>query len=368
MSFLPVRLEKRLHPSPLTALLVPVLAVFLALALGAVFLSLTGQDPLTVYGVMFGGALGSVYGLSETLVKAIPVMLCALGISLAFKMQLWNIGAEGQLYMGAFAASWLPLFHPELPVWLMLPGMFVLGMLAGGLWALLAALPRALWNVNEIITTLMLNYVAILWVDYLVYGPWKDPQGMNFPLTARFPAAAMLPSWGNSRIHAGIFFALLLALLLVFIFKYSRWGYEIKVMGSSVRAARYAGMDIKRNIYLVMFLSGAICGLAGMTEVSGITGRLQHALSPGYGYTAIIVAWLSRLHPLAIVLVSILFGVLQVGGYLVQTKGVPAAVAAMLQGAILFFVLGGEILTNYQLKWGRPDAGRQVMGKQQIGQ
>ncbi|MGQ9557265.1 MAG: ABC transporter permease [Desulfurispora sp.] len=364
MPRLSVRLEKRLHPSPLVNVLVPVAAVFLALLLGAVFLSLTGQKPLAVYRAMFGGALGSAYGLSETLVKAIPVMLCALGISLAFKMQLWNIGAEGQLYMGAFAASWLPLFHPDLPAWLMLPGMILLGMLAGGLWALLVALPRALWNVNEIITTLMLNYVAILWVDYLVYGPWKDPQGMNFPLTARFAPAALLPTLGHSRIHAGIFFALFLALLLLFVFQKSRWGYEIRVMGSSVPAARYAGMNIRRNIYLVMLLSGAICGLAGMTEVSGITGRLQHALSPGYGYTAIIVAWLARLHPLAIVLVSILFGVLQVGGYLVQTMGVPAAVAAMLQGAILFFVLGGEILSHYQLRPARSREGHTGAGEQ----
>ncbi|MDP4126464.1 MAG: ABC transporter permease [Bacillota bacterium] len=349
MNRLTVKLEKRLTPSPVMAFIIPFISVILALLLGAIFLSLTGQKPLDVYATMFGETLGSKYGLTETMVKAIPLMLTSLGVSLAFKMQLWNIGAEGQLYMGAFGASWLPLTFPTLPIYLMLPGMILLGMAAGGLWALLTALPRAIWKVNEIITSLMLNYVAILWVDYLVYGPWKDPKGSNFPLSAPFPDAARLPGLGNSRIHAGLIFAVLLAIILAVVFKYSRWGYSIKVIGSSERAASYAGMNIKRNIFWVMFISGAISGLAGMAEVSGIIGKLQHGLSPGYGYTAIIVAWLSKLNPLTIIIVSVLFGALQVGGYSVQLMGVPAAVATMLQGAILFFVLGGDILTNYRV-------------------
>lgn len=350
MNRLTFKLEKRLAPSPVMVIIIPLISVLLALSLGAVFLSLTGQKPQHVYSIMFGESLGSKYGLTETMVKAIPLMLTSLGVSLAFKMQLWNIGAEGQLYMGAFGATWLPLTYPNLPAYLMLPGMVVLGMAAGGLWALLTALPRAIWKVNEIITSLMLNYIAILWVDYLVYGPWKDPKGSNFPISSPFPEAARLPGLGDSRIHAGLFFALVVAIILAVVFKYSRWGYSIKVIGSSERAARYAGMNIKRNIYLVMFLSGALAGLAGMAEVSGIIGRLQHGISPGYGYSAIIVAWLSKLNPLAILFVSVLFGALQVGGYAVQLEGVPAAVATMLQGAILFFVLGGEVFTNYRVK------------------
>ena len=328
---------------------VPLLSLVAALAVGALFLTLTGRDPVEVYEAMFKGALGSRYGLSETVVKAIPLMLCALGISAAFRMQLWNIGAEGQFYMGAFAASWLPLTFPELPAVLMLPGMMLLGAAAGGLWGLAPAVLRARWKVNEIITTLMFNYVAILWVDYLVYGPWKDPKGFNFPLSAKFPAAAALPTFGDSRIHMGLFIALLLAVFFWIIFEKSRWGYEIKVIGSSESAARYAGMNISRNIFQVMILSGAVCGLAGMTEVSGIVGRLQPGLSPGYGYTAIIVAWISKLHPAAILVVSVLFGGLQVGGFFVQTMGVPASVSSMLQGAVLFFVVGGEFLTKYRI-------------------
>ena len=344
-----IKFEKRLNPSIAMNVAVPLLSLVAALAVGALFLTLTGRDPVEVYEAMFKGALGSRYGLSETVVKAIPLMLCALGSSAAFRMQLWNIGAEGQFYMGAFAASWLPLTFPELPAVLMLPGMMLLGAAAGGLWGLAPAVLRARWKVNEIITTLMFNYVAILWVDYLVYGPWKDPKGFNFPLSAKFPAAAALPTFGDSRIHMGLFIALLLAVFFWIIFEKSRWGYEIKVIGSSESAARYAGMNISRNIFQVMILSGAVCGLAGMTEVSGIVGRLQPGLSPGYGYTAIIVAWISKLHPAAILVVAVLFGGLQVGGFFVQTMGVPASVSSMLQGAVLFFVVGGEFLTKYRI-------------------
>lgn len=343
-----VKLEKRLNPSAAMNVIVPLVSVLAAFVVGAIFLTLTDRDPLEVYTAMFKGALGSQYGLAETVVKAIPLMLCALGISAAFRMQLWNIGAEGQFYMGAFAASYLPLTYPQLPMWLMLPGMALLGCIGGGLWGLVPAVLRARWKVNEIITTLMLNYVAILWVDFLVYGPWKDPKGFNFPLTAKFTAAAALPNFGDSRIHVGLIIAVVLAAVFWVVFEKSRWGFEIKVIGASEQAARYAGMNIRRNIYWVMLLSGAVCGLAGMAEVSGIVGRLQPNLSPGYGYTAIIVAWLSKLNPAAILLVSILFGALQVGGFFVQTMGVPASVAAMLQGAVLFFVVGGEFLTQYR--------------------
>jgi len=343
-------LERRLSPPAASVFITPAASVFLSLVLGGIFLAVNGHDPWEIYLLMFSGAFGSSYGLSETVVKAIPIALCALGVSIAFRMQLWNIGAEGQLYMGAFAASWVPLNFPGLPAYIMIPAMILLGMAAGGLWALLTAIPRAYLGVNEVITTLMLNYVAILWVDYLVYGPWKDPDGFNFPLSAPFAGAARLSTLGDSRVHSGFLYALLIAVMLYIVMNRSRWGFEIRVIGESAAAARYAGMDIWRNILLVMLLSGAVSGLAGMTEVSGITGRLQHGLSPGYGYTAIIVAWLSKLNPFAIIFVAVLFGGLQVGGYLVQTSGVPASVATMLQGAILFFVLGGEIFAKFRIR------------------
>lgn len=342
--------EKKLAPSPGSIILVPTLAVFLALVVGAFFLACTGRDPLALYGEMFLGVFGSAYGFSETVVKAIPLSLAGLGLGLAFRMQLWNIGGEGQLYMGACAATWVALSLPGQPAWILLPLMVLAGMIGGGLWAMLPALPRAYLGVNEIITSLMLNYVAILWVDYLVYGPWRDPAGFNFPLTATFTAGAILPSLGNSRIHAGLLFALLAAVVLYLILEHTRWGFEIKVIGESERAARYAGMSITRNILLVMVVSGALCGLAGMSEISGLAHRLQPGFSPGYGYTAIIIAVLARLNPLAVLPVAFLFGGLQVGGYLVQTSGVPAAIVSMLTGAILFFVLSGEILLRYRVR------------------
>lgn len=354
-------LEKRLYPSPLLPYLGPVLSVVLALLLGAAFIEGTGYNAWTVYAVLFTGAFGSVYGLSETVVKAIPLMLCGLGVAVAFRMLLWNIGAEGQLYMGAFAASWLALSFPQAPGYLLLPGMFLAGFLAGALWALLPAIPRALLGVNEVITTLMMNYIAILWVDYLVYGPWKDPKGFNFPLSAPFAEAAWLPSFGATRIHLGLILGLLAALAMYVILRRTRWGYEIRVIGESPTAGRYAGMNIFRNILLVMFLSGGLAGLAGMTEVAGITHRLQHGISPGYGYTAIIIAWLAKLNPWAVVAVSFLFGGLLVGGYSIQSSGLPAAVVYMLQGAILFFVLGGEILTRYRIRFSiKPGRGAAV--------
>lgn len=347
-----VRLEKRPAPSPLLTVLVPALSVVLALALGAVFLAVTGYNPAKIYSAMFAGAFGSRYGVSETVVKAIPLMLSGLGVALAFRMLLWNIGAEGQLYMGAFAASWVALSHPEWPKPLLLTAMVLAGAVAGGLWGLLPAIPRAYLGVNEVITSLLLNYVAIYWVDYLVYGPWKDPQGYNFPLTPPFSPSAQLPVLGSTRVHLGLVFALVAAAGLYLVLRRLKWGYEIRVIGESPLAARYAGMNIARNILLVMFISGGLAGLAGMAEVSGITHRLQHGISPGYGYTAIIVAWLSKLSPVAIVGVSFLLSALLVGGYSVQTSGLPAATVSMLQGAILFFVLGGDILINYRLKFG----------------
>lgn len=353
-----IRLEKSLAPNRNSQIVVPILAVLLALFFCAVFLALTGRDPFEVYGAMFAGALGSEYGISETIVKTIPLALCGLGIAVAFRMQIWNIGAEGQFYMGACAATWVPLTFPNLPFLVMIPFMIVMAALGGGFWGLLAGWFKTKWQVSETITTLMMNYIGILWVNYLVYGAWKDPQGLNFPLTAQFPDAAMLPSLGTLRVHYGIFAVLILAFIFWHFFKSSKWGYETLVIGSNPTAARYAGIDIRRNVLLVMFISGAISGFAGMVEISGIVGRLQPGISPGYGYTAISVAWLARLHPIAIVVVAFLFAIIHVGGFMIQTMGIPSAVATMLQGAILFFVVGSEILTQYEIKFAAKEEGQ----------
>lgn len=350
-----IKFEKRLTTSKLSVLLVPVVSLLLALAVGAIFIQATGYSPAQIYRVMFRGAFGTPYALTETLVKTIPLTLTSLAVALAFRMRLWNIGAEGQLYLGAWGASYVALHMQWLPAPLVIPLMILFGCLAGGLWALLPAIPRAFLGVNETITTLLLNYVALLFVAYFVHGPWKDPLAAGFPLTPRFPPEAMFTRFFGTRLHSGLFLAVAAAVLVYVFLIRTRWGYEIRVIGQSPVAGRYAGMNIRRTILLVMVLSGALSGLAGMSEVAGVVHRLQDTISPGYGYTAIIVAWLAKLNPLVIVLISFLMGGLLVGGYSVQILGLPITTSYMIQGLILFFVLGGDIFYNYRLRIVRPE-------------
>lgn len=345
------RIERVLAPSRAMTALVTVLSLFLALIFGGIVLALAGENPFTIYQAMLAGALGDWNGVAETLVKTTPLLLAGLGVAVAFRMQLWNIGAEGQLYFGAIFATGTGLFLiPQAPGWAMVPIMIAAGLLGGGLWGLIPGALRAWFGASEIITSLMLNYVAILFSEYLVHGPWRDPQAFGFPGTSPLPDAGWLPHWGTTRVHLGLFFGLVAALLLWILLRRTRWGYEIGVMGENPRAALYAGMPTKRTILLVMALSGALAGLAGMSEVAGIGHQLQRNLSPGYGYAAIIVAWLARLHPFGAVLVAFLLATLTVGGDRLQMSlGLPAAIAPMLQGTILFFLLGGDVLTRYRL-------------------
>jgi ABC-type uncharacterized transport system permease subunit len=344
-------LEKRAQSSRLASGIVPILSILLALAIGAIIIALTGANPWEAYREMFLGAFGSGYALSETLVKTIPLILCSLGVGMAFRATLWNIGAEGQLYMGAFAAGGVALAFPQGQGWWLIPLMLVSSFAAGALWGLIPGYLKARLNVNEIITSLLLNYVAILFFQYWIYGPWKDPMGYGFPYTAPFGEGAWLPAFLGTRIHMGLAFALLAAIVIYFFLKSTRIGYEIRVIGENPQAARYAGMNIPGTILLVFAISGGLAGLAGMGEVSGVIHRLQPAISPGFGYTAIIVAWLSRLDPWLTVLVSFLFGGLLVGGYSVRAFGLSESLTLVIQGLILFFLLGGDILTRYRLRW-----------------
>ena len=349
-----IRIEKRLSPSRLVSWLMPLVSLLLALALGAVLLQAVHVDPLRTYRAMFMGAFGSRYNLSETLVKAIPLMLCALGVSVAFRMRFWNIGAEGQLAMGGIAAAGVALFLPRqapaMSGWMLLSLSALAGFAAGAAWGLIPAVLKAYLRVNEIITTLMLNYIAILLVEYLFYGPWKDPKGYGFPGTAEFTPAAWLPRLPGTRVHLGLLFSVLAALFIWTVLTHTKWGYEIRVIGENPRAAAYAGMNLARNMVLIMLLSGGLAGLAGMAEVTGIAHRLTKGLTVGYGFTAIIVAWLALLDPWIILLVAFLLAGLLVGGDQIQiTMGLPASVALILQGAVLFFMLGGQVFKQYHI-------------------
>jgi ABC-type uncharacterized transport system permease subunit len=356
-----VRVERRLERSRAAGILVPIISLVLALLFGALLLLLSGVNPWETYRAMLEGAFGTpelwgqgnFYNLTETLVKAIPLMLAGLAVSIAFRMLFWNIGAEGQLAMGGFAAAGVALFFPEqfpwIPGWAYLPLMALAGFLGGAVWGLIPAALKAYLRVNEIITTLMMNYIAVLWVEHLFYGPWKDPQGYGFPGTAQFPEYAWLPRVFG-RVHWGIFFGLA-ALFIWLVLDRTKWGYEIRVIGENPNAARYSGMGLAANIMLLMLLSGGLAGLAGMSEVAGIAHRLQKGLTVGYGYTAIIVAWLGKLNPWMVLVVALLLAALLVGGDQIQiSMGLPASMALVLQGAILFFVLGGDIFTQYRVR------------------
>ncbi len=359
-----LKFEKRLELSRTASILVPILSLFLALAFGALLLSLAGANPWETYRAMLSGAIGTpslwqegqFYNLTELLVKAVPIILTGLSVAVAFRMLFWNIGAEGQLVMGGIAtaavALYLPSLVPFLPQtpWIYLPLMFVAAVLAGAAWALIPALLKAYLRVNEIITTLMFNYIAILYYQFLFTTAWKDPEGFGFPGSALIPEFTWLPKI-SGRLHWGLLLAIGAALLVWIILDKMRWGYEIRLIGENATAANYAGVSIIRNIILVMLLSGGLAGLAGFVEVAAISHRLQHGLAVGYGFTGIIVAWLAKLNPWGVIVVSILLSALLVGGEQIQiSMGLPASVSLVLQGAILLFVLGGDIFTRYRLK------------------
>lgn len=329
---------------------VPIASVLLSLIFCGCFIALNGMNPLVIYTKMLKGAFGSGYGISETLVKAIPLLLCGLGVSVAYRISVWNIGAEGQFAAGAMSAAAVTIYWPGLPGAWMIPVMLLAGLAGGAVWGLLTAIPRAYFHVNELITSLMLNYVALLLMDYFVFGPWKDPKGMNFPGTPMLTPAQQLLTLGGTRLHLGLVYGLIAVVFYALFVNYSRWGYELRLLGSNPAAAEYAGIRVKKHIIAVMLISGALAGLAGMCEVSGVTQRLMYGISPGYGYTAIIVAWLAKLNPWGLIVSSVLFGGLIVGGYSVQTIGLPASMSLMLQGSILFFLIAGEHVGRIRFK------------------
>jgi len=350
------KLEKRLQTSRLSFVLILVLSILLALGFGALLLAFAGANPLEAYAAMLQGSFGTAYNRTETLVKATPLIFTGLSVTIAFRMRFWNIGAEGQLVMGGVAAAGTALFLPEvLPFlpespWIWLPLIGIAGILAGAIWGLIPALLKAFLNVNEIITTLMFNYIAIFWYQYLFTTLWKDPQGFGFPGSAQVPDFTRLPRL-TGRIHYGLMIAVIAVVLIWVIMNKTRLGYEIRLAGENSAAARYAGVNIFRNVLIVMLLSGGLAGLAGFSEVNGISYRLQQGLDVGNGFTGIIVAWLARLNPWGVLLVSILLAGLLVGGDQLQMMmGLPASVGLVLQGAILFFVLGADLFTKYRLR------------------
>jgi simple sugar transport system permease protein len=349
-----LRFEKRENASLKLRILVPIISVIAGLIIGAIAILFAKANPFIAYKSIIVGAFGSKYTFTETLVFATPLILLSVGLILAFKMNFWNVGAYGQFILGAIFSSYFALFGPtDLPRFVMLGIMTLAGLAGGAIWALIPAVLKAYWKVNEVISTLLLNYVALNILKYLMYGPWRDPTGHGFPLSKTFALNAQLPKIiPNSRTNLGLAFGIIAAFIIWFIIKKTKFGYRISIIGGNPNAARYAGIKVARNIILGMLISGALAGLAGMVQISGVIHLLQLDISPYYGYTAIIVAWLSYLNPIVAIFVSILFGALTGGGYQIQmAMQVPFGIISVIESGVLFVLLGSEILMRYRISF-----------------
>jgi ABC-type uncharacterized transport system, permease component len=334
-------------------------ALVFAFTLSGLIIWLVGGDPVRSFVHILVSAFGSVGVISDTLVKATPLILPGLACALAFRMHLWNIGAEGQFLLGAWGASAVvlaPILPAGTPAIIVIPTMMLAGALAGGLWGFIPGILRARLGVNEIITTLMLNYVALAWIRFWVFGPWSQggfQQTRPFPPEAWLPRltdfAGAFPILGGLTTHLGLILGIVAAAIMWVALQRTRWGYEIRLIGDSPKAARYAGIDINRKIVVIFVISGALAGLGGMSEVGGVVHKLQDSISPGYGFTAIIIAYLARFGPFRVIVASILFGALILAGREIQPSGVPA----MIQGIILFSLIGSDVLIRYRIRFSR---------------
>ncbi len=349
----PFLLERRLAPPRMAVFGVSALAVVVALLLAALVFGAYGVNPWRAYAEIGRGTLGTVGGLSDVVRRATPLILCGVGLALAFRAQFWNIGAEGQLLAGAVAASGVALFVRVPSPW-HLPLMFLAGFGAGAVWGLIPALLRVKLQVNEVISTLMMNYIMAYIVEWLVHGPWKGPTMRGFAYTDMFPVSARLPLVAGTRIHwptlvIGVAAAFVVAILLA----RTRLGYEIRVVGQSPDAARYAGINFTAVLVLAMVISGGLAALAGVGEVGGVHWRLRSPahVSMGYGYTAIIVAWLARGSPVAAVFTALLFGLIFAAGDLMKTTlRLPFQITGVFNGLILFSLISSDLLMYWKVR------------------
>ncbi|MCB7318273.1 ABC transporter permease [Lacrimispora sp. 210928-DFI.3.58] len=319
--------------------LVAVLTIAIALAIGAVLVSVSGNDPVEAYQTLFRGAFGSKQRMSEVFVKMIPLSMMAFGVSIAFKAQLWNIGGDGQFILGAICGI-LPGLYFNLPPILLMPLSLVCGMAGGALWAGAAAWLKVRFSANEVITTLMLNYIASYFLSFLVHGPMMDPAGGDFPQSPNLAEIYRLPLFSDRlRIHGGIFVGILVAVVMLFFWK-TILGYRIDLAGQGDKVATYSGMNVKRTMIITMMVSGALVGLAGWNEIYGVQYRLLEGLASGYGDIAVVIALLGGLNPLGIVIASFFFSALLVGGATMQRMTeVPYSIVDIIQGLVIVFII-----------------------------
>ena len=350
-----LKLEARPQPSPAWTYGSPVLALAVTVLIGVLLFVALGKDPVAGLRVFFWDPIKSPYALGELTVKATPLLLIALGLAVCFRSNIWNIGAEGQYVLGAIAASGVALMADKgSSSWIVLP-VILAGILGGMFWAGITAWLRDRFNANEILVSLMLVYVAVMLLSFIVSGPWKDPQGYNFPQSRTFDAATRIPRlFAGSRVSIGIFIALAgVACVWVFLFR-TRAGFAQQVGGLAPAAARYAGFSSRRALWVALLVSGGMAGLAGALEVAGPIGQLTPYVPVGYGFAAIIVAYVGRLHPLGMVLSAVLMSMFYIGGELAQSRlGLPRSLTGVFQGLLLFTLLACDTLVNYRLRWGK---------------
>lgn len=342
-----IRISKRAEVGTKKAVIFRAISVAAAIIAGGLFILCIGYNPFSVYGTIIKGAFSTSMAFQATVKVMIPLLISSLGVTLAFKMKFWNIGAEGQIIAGAICASYFALFHADLPHFLLMIIMFAAGIIGGGLYGLIPAFFKAKFGTNETLFTLMLNYIALYVIVWLRDGAWADPESGGFPKIARFVSNAQLDKVGG--IQVGWIIGLILTVIVFIYLKYTKHGYEISVVSESHATARYAGMNPKKIMLRTMFFSGAVCGIAGMVQATGSDMTLATSVAGGVGFTAIIVAWLAQLEPIAILIVSFLFSVLEKGSSVMQsTFGLSTYCADVLQGIILFFVLAGEFFIRYK--------------------
>ncbi|AXK80292.1 ABC transporter permease [Pseudolabrys taiwanensis] len=346
-------LERRAERSTLIAIASPLLAIALTLVTMSILVAVMGKNPLAALWVYFIEPLTDSYALQELVVKASPLVMIAVGLSLCYLANVWNIGAEGQFIIGAVCGSWLAVITNGTGAgpWV-LPAMLVLGAAGGALYALIPALCKVRFGASEILTSLMLVYVADLLMDYLVRGPWRDPKGMNFPTTAEFDPVATMPTLvEGSRLHAGALVALIVVIGAAVLLGRTIKGFEIRVVGAAPKAARFAGFNANQLVLFTFAVSGALAGLAGIIEVAGPVGHLQPGISPGYGFTAIIVAFLGRLNPIGILVAGLFLALTFIGGEGAQiSMKLPLDLTKVFQGILLFYVLACDSMILYRIR------------------
>lgn len=348
-------LEPREHPSKLMKWLSPVIALAAMLVVGSILFLMLGISPAQAMYVFFIEPLMTSYGWSELAVKAGPLILIALGLAVGFRAKLFNIGAEGQLIMGAIFGGGIALLFHEQAGWWILPLMIFMGAIGGALWGAIPALLKTHFNAEETLTTLMMNYVALFVLLYLVNGPWRDSEGMNFPQTVMFGESATLPMiLEGTRVNASIFIIAVAVLLFWLFMRKSMTAFKLEVSGQAPLAAKYAGFSSSKAIWLSLVISGMMAGIAGICEVAGPIGQLNPSLSPGYGYAAIIVAYLGRLNPIGIVLSGSLMALIYLGGEMAQMQlQLPVAITGIFQGLLLFFLLGSDALIENRYRFAK---------------